>query len=273
MIYVNRKPQLNVLQSFSDSSSLARHRRIHTGMRPYRCPYANCQKTFTRRTTLTRHQNQHPGSIEDAAAEANAKLAAMDHKPRRSDGSFSDTASAHTTPSPSHRPSSMSPGHELPPIPNMHRSGSDYGYMPTGNLPPHLRTGFQQASPRSSPSLTSPALSNFGNPHRPSMTSHPTSYAPPQPLEPPANNDRRSGSSVGGSPHMSAVGWGSPQHAGIPSPGPMDNYAYPDPAYGGGHPLYFSGSNIRRPQSTEPDNYEMKPRHLGNEWNAMSVMH
>ena len=62
-------------QPFSDSSSLARHRRIHSGTRPYQCPYADCQKTFTRRTTLTRHQNHHTGTVEEAAAARAAALA------------------------------------------------------------------------------------------------------------------------------------------------------------------------------------------------------
>src|SRR6201996_241202 len=63
-------------QPFSDSSSLARHRRIHSGKRPYKCPYADCQKTFTRRTTLTRHQNHHTGTIEESEAATAAALAA-----------------------------------------------------------------------------------------------------------------------------------------------------------------------------------------------------
>ena len=93
--------------------------------------------------------------------------------------------------------------------------------------------------------------------------------------------DTRSSGSGGGSPHLTAIGWGSPTHVNMPSPGPVDSYAYPDPTYGGGHPLYYPGSNIRRPQSTEPENYELRPRNLGNhmqnnmavgpEWSNMPV--
>ena len=54
----------------------------------------------------------------------------------------------------------------------------------------------------------------------------------------------------------------------MPSPGPMDTYSYPDPTYGGAHPLYYPGSNIRRPQSTEPEDYGLRPR--GNNNNHMN---
>lgn len=40
--HVCEHPDCN--KSFSDSSSLARHRRIHTGKRPYKCGFENCGK-------------------------------------------------------------------------------------------------------------------------------------------------------------------------------------------------------------------------------------
>lgn len=181
---------------------------------------------------------------------------------RPNDGMYSETGSVQSTPSPAQR-TSMSPGSELPPM-NMHRPG-DY-YMGNSSIPPHVRGDFQQASPRSSPTATSPSLSTFNAPphSRPSMTSHPSAYGPPQPLEPPANNDHRPSSVGGGSPHMGSVGWASPTHS-LPSPGSPHEYSYPEPSgspYAGNmpHQMYFPNSTIRRPGSTEPENYEMKPR-------------
>lgn len=48
----------------SDSSSLARHRRIHTGRRPYKCLVAGCNKSFCRKTTLTKHTRRNHAGVE-----------------------------------------------------------------------------------------------------------------------------------------------------------------------------------------------------------------
>jgi hypothetical protein len=177
----------------------------------------------------------------------------------------------------------MSPSNELPPLPSLHRP-SELGYLqPNGSFPPHLRHDFQQQSPRSSPGIPSPSLAgSFANlsQHRPSLTSHPTGYGPPQPLEPPANTDHRGNGSAGGSPHLTGMGWPSPSTHNLPSPSAIDAYSYPDPTYGGA-PLYYPGSNIRRPQSTEPDHYESKTRNhhsninnnlpVGADWSNMPM--
>lgn len=241
---------------------MARHRRIHSGKRPYKCPYADCQKTFTRRTTLTRHQNHHTGTVEEAAAATAAALATRTGSNRggrqvREDGEqYSTNGSPMSTPSPSRRNLSLSPNAEqLAPMNGMHRH-PDFPYMNNSSLPVHLRGDYHMPNQNQPPPTTTSYSNGLSRP-----TSHPVGYGPPPTLEPPANPPLSG--SITGSPHMGSVGWHSPSH--MPSPTSQSNgFMYPDPdPYGNqaamSH-MYYPNSNIRRPQSTEPDNYDSKPR-------------
>jgi len=252
-------------QPFSDSSSLARHRRIHSGKRPYKCPYADCQKTFTRRTTLTRHQNHHTGTVEEAAAATAAALATRSTQGgrQRSDGEqYSNNGSPMSTPSPLQRTNSASPNSELAPMNQLPRHPAEYQYMNNSSLPGHLRGDYNMPS---QPPLTTAPFSTGMRP-----TSHPTTYGPPSILEPPTSGEPRQSGSASGSPHMSNAGWASPSHN-MPSPSQANGYMYPDPdTYGSPAPMghmYYPSSNIRRPHSTEPETYDIKPR-MNEMWTA-----
>ena len=137
-----------------------------------------------------------------------------------------------------------------------------------GGLPPHLRHDIPQNVSRSG--SASPSLSGFGLNSRPSFTSHPTAYASLPPLEPPTQNEQRAPGSQGGSPHLSSIGWQTPPHPNVGSPMAGNGYVYPDPSYDlSASNIYYANHAHRRPQSAEPDHYEMKPRMSGNEvWAA-----
>jgi hypothetical protein len=190
---------------------------------------------------MKRHMEQvHPG--------LDTEVGGQDHSRISNDSG----SSRGTTVSPGERPLSASPMEDHVQMATMQRSASDHAYLPQPSLPPHMRTDYPtQYSPRSTPSLSGPSLASLtSNPQsKPSPTSHPNPFGPPQPLEPPANGIA-SGSV---SPHM---GWGSPNPG---SPGGLHSYDYPDSTFGAPS-LFYPGNGIRRPQSTEPEDYGIRPR-------------
>jgi hypothetical protein len=235
-------------QPFSDSSSLARHRRTHSGRRPYKCPYMHCQKTFTRRTTLNRHKNIHTETVEESQNRTAAfisqhahlfKLLGPSSRPppiqqapypgqmfpnHMGQNGLVRTSSNHgspvTTPSPGDRSMSMSPTAQLEGANLQNHPGDVQQYSGSGSLRVHLRNDFHAGSP------TSTTSAGYSNPPRP--TSHPTSYGPPPPtLEPNVDAHQSGPGSSGGSPHMTSVGWQSPTHTASPSH--SGRFVYPDP--------------------------------------------
>lgn len=153
----------------------------------------------------------------------------------------------------------------------MHRQTSDYAYMGNMHVPAHVRNEMPQPSPRASPALTTQSYTSNVSSQRPAITSHPTGYGPPPTLEPPAsaNHNQSGGSgSTNGSPHMGAMGWQSPSQQALPSPGTGEGYVYPEPHYGNnGSNMYYQNSNIRRPNSTEPDHYNPQQQRMAdNMW-------
>lgn len=175
--------------------------------------------------------------------------------------------------------STTSPAEDMPQFPpHLHRQSSNVHYVNHNHnhgiaIPPHMRNEYSMTINGRHNHIPATSSNTFTNmtPHNPhqlqmqrnSITSNPTShshsYGPPQPLEPPPANNTVS--TTNDSPHLSAMAWPSPSAA-LPSPSAMDFSSYPDPGYNT-HMFYPASNNIRRPQSTEPEDWSLRGnRHL-----------
>lgn len=200
---------------------------------------------------MTRHQASHVGAGEQPPEDLKLAISAMDDVYSDDDAQTSRTS---TTPS-AEEPTSANSNIDLPQTIMQHqRQSSDFSFLQHSQaMPPHLRNEYGIQLPHSSSMRTTIQSYSHLPQSRPSITSNPASFGPPQPLEPPTNGT----ASGGGSPHMTTMGWGSPTNGVLPSPNPLDFGSYPDPAYST-QQIYFPSTNMRRPQSTEPEDWSLR---------------
>lgn len=201
--------------------------------------------------------------------------------------SFDDNQSDEQSPtvstvSPLEHPS-ISPSEKSAQFPaQTHRQSSDLQYMHhnlshNNVLPPHMRQDYSvNMSSRhlhmSTPVIKVLASRQNHSQHHLQMHRNITSN-PPQSYGPLHNGGTASTSE---SPNLSAMVWPSPNSA-LPGPSTMDFSSYPDPGYH--NHMFFPSNNMRRPQSTEPEEWSLRSRHannhthfgnhiqVGNEWN------
>lgn len=204
---------------------------------------------------------------------------------RSFDDNQSDVQSPSTSAVSPQEHSSISPTEKSAQFPaQTHRQPSDLQYMnhslgQSNTIPPHMRHEYPMNMNARHVQLNTSLSNMFPHGHnhnqhssqmqRNNITSIlPTSYGPSQ---------SNGAVSTGDSPHLSSMVWPSPGGA-LPSPSTLDFSNYPDPGYH--NHMFFPGNNMRRPQSTEPEDWSLRSRHasnhahfgnhiqLGNEWNV-----
>ncbi|EKM58822.1 uncharacterized protein PHACADRAFT_112932 [Phanerochaete carnosa HHB-10118-sp] len=81
---------------FLRPSSLRAHLVVHTGDRPYPCPYPGCTKRFTSKSNMKRHRQTHGSAASDAAPAAGPSTApgALDTVAAQASSSSSTSPSA-----------------------------------------------------------------------------------------------------------------------------------------------------------------------------------
>ena len=209
---------------------------------------------FTRRTTLVRHQSQHSGPLDENSSDQSLK----ESEPNAShsvDDEFSDVQSSRTsvTPPIEDDTSALSPKATISQM-NMQASQNVNYFSHNQAVPLHMRHDYGLGMHQAPPLGSTPLSYTHRHLSRPSITSNPASYMPPQPLEPPTNGSTNSG----GSPHLGSLSWATGLDGNLPSPTSQDFGGYPDPAAYGGQNMYYTGNSMRYSQHTEPDDWTLR---------------
>ncbi|KAJ6562667.1 hypothetical protein B0H19DRAFT_1069263 [Mycena capillaripes] len=147
-----RHPCRDCDKSFSTSSHLARHTRIHTGQKDFQCDYPGCEKRSSRLDNLRAHQRKHNAPRDQTRGktstrsrrDASAPAALGDSHPSPVSSSSGSPGSHYSAMSASNSPQSF---RSLPLSPTSARGTpvQPYAEDQFNSFPPHSRAGMSGA--------------------------------------------------------------------------------------------------------------------------------
>ena len=101
----------------SNQGQLRGHIRVHTGERPYHCPFQNCTRSFARNEELTRHKRIHTGQRPFACRVCGQAFGRKDHlsKHQRTHATLSPWQESYGCSLVGSSPTEGTSGHSTPP--------------------------------------------------------------------------------------------------------------------------------------------------------------
>lgn len=179
---------------------------------------------------------------------------------------YPDGDSSRTSVTPPAEDGEQKPQPDCVPQVTLPQTAQDMRYLPQAqSLPAHMRNDYGYHINQSMALSASYAPLSRSQP-----TSNPADYPSAHPVET-ATGMNVIGGSNGTPPHNPSMPWLTSMEGSLPSPSQLDFNGYPDPAYGG-QTMFFPGGGMRRPQSTEPEDWSLRTmRQPVNNFNQMSL--